>query len=367
MSTDKGLRAGTMASILVGVVLAVGTALGQQEGFSTEAPGSVLIFPKVVNTSNTVIQITNVDNNVRSVHCFYVNGASLNGEPLWTVTDFELVLTRQQPTHWGVATGRAVNPNDATGGLDPGLIPPVPAGFTGYLLCVQTNVDGGPNTANSLIGTATVGQISGAGGGANVVSKYNATAIPACNGPTGPCGPTGATSDFDNVLELNNVEYAACPGGVYLNFESEGGADPALAGAGNVASTVSTNLSLVPCGIDFENIIPTSTTLFAFIRDEFETVSSVDQFAVDCYLSDPLSAPEFGGQVTLPTTYGSAIIRPLAGTGLVPAIGVANVLRTADDGTQDTAATNLHFCTDEDSPALCTPVNSEIRLPTFFE
>jgi hypothetical protein len=43
------------------------------------------------------------------------------------------------------------------------------------------------------------------------------------------------------------------------------------------------------------------------------------------------------------------------------------VLRTAGDGTSDTAATNLHFCTETEAPSSCVPVNSEIRLPTFFD
>jgi len=367
MSTVKGLRAGVMASILAGVALAAGIA--QAQGFSTERPGSILIFPKVVNTDvNTVIQITNTSNQLTYAHCFYVNGATVNGQPLWQVTDFELALTRQQPTHWGASTGRAVNPVDSVGGLDPGLVPPIPPGFTGYLVCVETSVDGTPVSANSLIGVATVGAIGD--GGPNVVSKYNAVGIPGCGSTLGPCGTDGTANDGDNVLSLDNHEYAACPGGVYVNFESEGGPDPALVNAGNTASTVSTNLSLVPCGIDFENLIPETTTIAAQIRDEFETVSSVFPIGVDCYFEDPLSASPFGGAFTLSSsTFGTAILRPpLGGNGVpvgVPVVGVANVLRTADDGSQDTAATNLHFCTDETAPASCVTVNSEIRLPTF--
>ena len=50
MSKVKGLRAGVMASILAGAALAAGVAQAQ---VSTERPGSILIFPKVVNTSDT--------------------------------------------------------------------------------------------------------------------------------------------------------------------------------------------------------------------------------------------------------------------------------------------------------------------------
>src|SRR5262249_28617800 len=147
-------------------------------------------------------------------HCFYVNGQSVGGVPIWQVTDFDLVLTRQQPTHWGVAQGRAVNPMDSSlsgKGLDPGLVPPVPLGFTGFLTCVEVMPSGEPSGANSLKGEATVGQVTSLGG-PNGVSKYNGIGIQACD-PEKCCdgsGTTGCGVNEDNVLELNDKEYAAC-------------------------------------------------------------------------------------------------------------------------------------------------------------
>ena len=89
MSKVKGLRAGVMASILAGAALAAGIA--QAQGVSTERPGSILIFPKVVNDGNdTIVQITNTTNSLTYAHCFYTNGDVVNGQPLWQVTDFEL-------------------------------------------------------------------------------------------------------------------------------------------------------------------------------------------------------------------------------------------------------------------------------------
>ena len=374
MSKVKGLRAGLMASILAGAALTAGVA--QAQGVSTERPGSILIFPKVVNDNvDTIIQITNTTNSLTYAHCFYVNGDTVNGQPLWQVTDFDLVLTRQQPTHWAASQGRAVNPQDNNpggqpgSGLDPGLVPPVVPGFTGFLTCVETAPDGTPVSSNSLIGTAVVGAISADPATTTSASKYNAVAIPGCNSPTGPCGPipnTGAANSGDNILSLDNVEYARCPGGTYLNFQSEGSSDPAIDGAGNTPSVVSTNIALVPCGIDFENLEPTTTTIGVEIRDEFETRTSVSSgIDVDCYYESSLGSPLLGGAFALPTTFGSAILRPFPGTGLPPVLGVANVLRTAGDGTSDTAATNLHFCTDESAPASCGGVDTEIRLPTF--
>src|SRR5215470_14166573 len=116
MSTVKGLRAGRIALVLIGMTLTAATVRAE-ERFTTERPSSVLLFPKVVNTSNTVIQITNTTNLLVNVHCFYVNGQSFGGVPIWDITDFDLVLTRQQPTHWGVASGREVNPSDSETGL----------------------------------------------------------------------------------------------------------------------------------------------------------------------------------------------------------------------------------------------------------
>ena len=370
MSTVQGLRAGMMAGILIGMTLAAGTVSAQ--GFSTERPGSILIFPKVVNTTpDTIIQITNTSNGLTHAHCFYTDGRQVNGEPAWQVTDFELILTRQQPTHWSVAEGRAVNPLDMDG-LDPGLIPPVPPGFTGFLVCVETAVDGTPVSANSLKGEATIGEIEGLNA-TNNVSKYNAIAIPACVSSTsGLCGGTGAGNNGDNVLSLDNQEYAACPGGLYLNFTAEGSNDLAIDSATNTPSVVSTNLSLVPCGMDFENLIPPSTTLSVPIRNEFEENLSVFPVPVDCWFSETLDGPDFGPPFPmslggLGTTFGKAILRPAAGGNppLLPVLGVANVLRTAGDLSSDTAAMNLPFCTEPSAPSLCAPVNSEIRLPSF--
>jgi len=369
MSTVKGLRAGAVAFVLVGMTLAAAT-VGADDRFNTERPSSVEIFPKVVNTSGTIIQLTNTSNMLINVHCFYINGQEIGGAPVWQVTDFALVLTRQQPTHWEVGTGRPVSPNDATTGLDPGLIPPVPPGFVGSLVCVEVLPSGEPSAANSLIGNATVGQVTGLGG-ANGVSKYNGIGIQACPGNGECCDGTmnaDCNLDTDNVLELNDEEFAACPGGLLVNFAFEGAPDAAIDGSGNTPSVVSTNWSLVPCGFDFENFIPTSTFLTFNGHDEFEAPLSVSSVPIDCYFSADLGDPVFGNQLTFGfvtgSTYATGILRPQA-PGDLPALGVENVLRTAGDGSSDTAATNMHFCTEAGSPSDCDKVDSEIRLPNF--
>lgn len=370
MSTVKGLRAGVAAGILVGMALLTGAVRANaQDQFSTERPGSILIFPKVINTGipgpETIIQISNTTNIPVFAECFLVDGQTVNGAPTWQITDFTLTLTRQQPTHWAVSLGRAVNPLDSEQGLDPGLIPPVGPGFTGFLTCVQTDVSGTPMGGNALKGEATIGVVDGVGA-LNNVGKYNAIAIPAVG-----------TVGTDNVLSLDGTEYAACPSKLLLNFQAEGGPDPALEGAGDTASIVSSNLTLVPCGMDFENLIPGKTTLDANLRNEFETNSSVTSgIPVDCWFSSDLAGPAFGNQFSpftigaLDTEFGTAVLSPLA-PSQPPALGVLNVLRVADDGTSDTAASNLFWDipTGEPCPATacaptCTSCASEIRLPS---
>jgi len=142
MSTVQGLRTSLLAGILFGVTLAAGPSSAQvsaqgifvgtaQGTFTTERPSSVLIFPKVVNTNpDTIIQIATTSNQVTYVKCFYTDGRRVGGEAAWQTTDFELQLTRQQPTHWAASRGRAVVPypldmNVQTSGLDPGAVPPV--------------------------------------------------------------------------------------------------------------------------------------------------------------------------------------------------------------------------------------------------
>ncbi len=345
MSTVKWLRAGVMAGILIGAALAAGPVRAQ-DSFSTERPSSVLIFPKVVNVGDgcgTIVQLTNTSNGMARSHCFYVNGRQVNGAATWQVTDFELDLTRQQPTHWCVGEGRAVNPFDDTEGLDPGLIPPVGEGFTGFLLCVQVSPSGEPLSGNALKGEATVGSEGG-------ISKYNAIGIPGID-----------DNDGDNVLELNGMEYAACPRDLLVNFPAENGSDPAIDGASNIPSVVSSNLTLVPCGMDFENLIPGSTLLLVSIRNEFEEGSSVTSgLPVDCWFSQTLGAPVYGGQLTLgglKTEFGTMVLRPPVGTPLVPGVGVLNTLRTAGNGSSDTAALNLFW-------AAGPTIDSEIRLPS---
>jgi hypothetical protein len=145
----------------------------QQTRSGTDRPGSILMFPKVVRTGqrDTIVQITNTGNSINWVHCFYLSAP--DGSGYCGAVDFELVLTRQQPTQWRVSQGRRVDPTDSFGsagaGFDPGLIPPVPPGFQGALVCVEVDANGNPLGQNRLKGEVTIMDDS-----TGDVSKYNA-------------------------------------------------------------------------------------------------------------------------------------------------------------------------------------------------
>src|SRR5262245_1221756 len=112
MGKAMSLRVGCAAGLLMGLGLALTTSAAEAR-VSENLPGSILIFPQVINqgAQDSVIQITNTSNLTRHVRCFYIDGsAGADGRPRWQVTDFNLTLTRQQPTHWLASRGRPVDP-----------------------------------------------------------------------------------------------------------------------------------------------------------------------------------------------------------------------------------------------------------------
>ncbi|HVN87923.1 MAG TPA: hypothetical protein VMW17_24040 [Candidatus Binatia bacterium] len=224
MRTTKSRRVGSLLAVAAFVLCGATVARADT---STNRPGSILIFPKVVATTtrDTIIQITNTQAMTVRTHCFYVNGSldRHTGLPQWQETDFTLWLTRQQPTHFKVSTGRAVDPSDnftaagssANAGIDPGLIPAMPTGFTGELVCVDVEDSGDPLGDNALIGNATLRSTTGD------VAKYNGTTVKAI------------TPNEDNPLLLDDVHYNACPSSLRVDLLSDGGRDPVVDAIGN--------------------------------------------------------------------------------------------------------------------------------------
>jgi hypothetical protein len=221
------------------------TVVDARADITIERGASILAFPKVLadGATDTLIQITNVSNSMVHAHCFYVNAQlpfpdraenPITGNvPLWQETDFWIWLTKQQPTHWLVSTGRFVNPLDncfdgnqvdveecENAGIDPGAVPPVAENFIGELKCIEVDAAAIPIGGNHFKGEATLKT----GGD---VAKYNAIGIEA----TEFAGETG------NTLMLNwpkgsepeeGQQYSACPALLIANHLAEGATDPVV-------------------------------------------------------------------------------------------------------------------------------------------
>lgn len=386
MRTTKSRRVWSQLAV---AAVALCAAKAAWATVSTNRPGSILIFPKVVATTtrDTIIQITNSSPMSDNLHCFYIN-AALNphtGLPQWQETDFSIWLTRQQPTHFRVSTGRPVDPSDnfttagksANAGLDPGVIPPVETGFTGELLCVEIDASGDPVGVNALTGSATLRS------GTGDVARYNGTTIKGDNVGT------------DANLSLNGTEYEACPASLRFDLLADGSQDPAVQAWGNggvcttggaacqlgstdcgangpcVAghcsvttsqvcgdsgdpacpsgescnlngSAVRNFLTFVPCNHDFDNQIPGTVTLSTMVYDEFETPLSVTPLTVTCWTSLSVTSTILGGALNNFSGTGageflSAVITPQSSSGV---LAVGETVVTDSNGQSASTAIN---------------------------
>jgi hypothetical protein len=346
------MKLAVASSLAVGLVANAARA----QDFATERPGSILIFPKVINAAgrDTLLQVSNTSNMPRTAHCYYVNGEPENpnlipdpveNPPLCQITDFVLNLTRQQPTQWLASAGRNVDPSDGDVGIDPGSIPPVPAGFTGQLVCAEVTESGEPSSSNPFKGEATVGANADSTDTSTDIGKYNAITVAAIE----------PNEDLD--LELDGIEYAACPEGLRMNFQSEGGTDEVIDDLGGGGSVANNNLTLVPCSIDFENAIGSSVTVNFQVRNEFEEPSS-SSTTVNCWGAIPLDFQASNSSFNVGTPYGTATITPVSG-GVVGVLSTRRIdLTTGESSTTDA---NLHFIGNNSSDN----TGSVIRLREF--
>ncbi len=278
-----------------------GLAASARADVTTEKGASILIFPKVRadSTFDTIISLTNTDNSMHHARCFYVNAKlftiagtpctvpSVDCTPEWLETDFTIWLTKQQPTHWLVSEGRDTVSSPSFGdndsGFPPGRVPPV-SDFEGELKCVEVTDTGDPLTGNHLKGEATIKVFETHLGGDNPVtegdvSKYNAIGIR---------GNPDAQPD-SNTLLLNGEVYDACPSKLILNHFATFSNDPFVEEeVSGVSSDNFTELTLVPCGENFETQQPTTTTIQFLIFNEFEQRISAST-TVTCYLNTELS------------------------------------------------------------------------------
>jgi hypothetical protein len=339
------------------MVLGVVTA-GAHADVTTEKGSSILVYPKVRADANydTIIQITNTGNDMVFALCYYVNATlhnTLTGDvctvpgplcvPAWQETDFTIFLTKQQPTHWLVSTGRPVqvdNFGDDGYGFDPGRVPPVTHDglnpFLGELKCIEVSDSGEPVTGNHLKGEATIKTISGSDTGD--VSKYNAIGI--LGNPD--VSPPAA------ILPLDGNTYDACPASLVVNYIPSGDEDLVAAEFG-IASNTTTELTLVPCSEDFENQLPSSVTVQFLVTNQFEQHFSAST-TVTCYLNALLT--DFGSAFSEKVLGGdAAVVQITPVPGLDPSLPVLGVLGVAErfvavtGGSTGTAraAYNLHM------------------------
>ena len=288
---------------LCGFAVALGVvAASARADVTTEKGASILVFPKVraSGTFDTEIQITNIGNNMVHSRCFYVNTTkpAPTSPPQWVETDFEIWLTKQQPTRWHVSTGRLGVPGGPiegeivpAGGLgepgfSPGRVPPVETPFEGELKCVEVSESLDPFTGNHLKGEATIFALDNLnisdpheGTSAGDVAKYNAIGIQGNPDATPP----------SNTLSLDGDVYDRCPAKLIVNFLGGGldSVDPVAAtfdDADRPNSSVNTELTLVPCSENFELQQPTSSTVQFLVFNELEQRFSAST-TVTCYLS----------------------------------------------------------------------------------
>lgn len=286
---------------------------------TTERGSSIIIFPKVISDADgfqtrgfpveTMIQISNLSNSLAFAHCFYVDSSpedptqppGVFNPPRWQEVDFDIMLTKQQPTHWVVGEGRRLSPNDPQctrgapnamppippfldcngAGFDPGHIPPVPPNFVGFLVCVEVDSSGAPLNGNRLKGEATLLTPRTVTTGEGVmprgeVSKYNAVGILGLNTDT-----NSNNGDFKLCIGGGvrpgcpaGAEYNACPDTVILNHFAERATQPAIELLAGDSSSVRTELTLLPCTQDFENQSPGSVVVQFKVTNEFEELFS---------------------------------------------------------------------------------------------
>ena len=244
----------SLGVVLAGATLCAGAARAQLS-LSSDTPGSIAVFPKVIadNERDSIIMLTNTSNMPLSVKCWYFDANNLCQK-----TDFFVDLTPRQPTWWRVSSGRnaADEPNIFHGAV------PIRIDFRGELKCVEVDDGGFPLVRNALKGEAIL--ITKADG---QVSEYNAIMFQGGTGATGVCQNAAAGSCLSSAdccpvgtpdcgvtcrtqLLLDGTHYAACPDTLQVAHYAEGAQDFSS------SATVRGELTLVPCAEDINNERP---------------------------------------------------------------------------------------------------------------
>jgi hypothetical protein len=321
--------------------------------------------------------------------------------PGWNEVDFQMTLTKRQPVSWKASEGRATFPCDGISGFCPAgqsnmnsaghggssWAPPAGDIFFGELKCVEVD----PNTftevagfdpansgAGDLKGEATV--VSVGTSGAVDARKYNAIGIQATSNPNNGDGtlvlggdhcsndPTATcTSDADcgsgNICYTIHREYNGCPNVLLMNHMFDGATVVTHSKASS--ATVSTHLTVIPCGEDFRTrTMPLTGIVLQFlVYNEFEQrFSTSTNFT--CFREVPLSDIDTRpGAVGNPqsifnvgvegTLSGQTRIRSVEGATTGNTIlGVTEEFWSSSNGPggRYSTATNLHFVGSRNKP-----------------
>ncbi len=315
MSTKMGFWRSALVS--TAVLLVCGSAASariiEAKGISTVESGAILVYIDLeLDTANgidTRIQLTNTSDFLTRVDCYLINAnGHCGGEggpvcstdadcsafpglrclPGWAKTDFRLTLTKRQPISWSLGNGLSRLPLADSPGqanqFNEGSIPPAPEDpFIGELRCIQMDVGDAdrPSDRNDLKGESTVVTIVDEQIDAR---KSNAIAIKAIE---------GAQDGTPNVLNIGGpeAEYGAfpadgqdsnvgCPNIWTLNHFFEGA--QVVTHQNTNARSVTSKMTVVPCGADLLTDIPGSATLQFLIYNEFEQRFSTST-RIDCY------------------------------------------------------------------------------------
>ena len=320
-----------MLSILLFAIL-VGFANPLAAEVSTDLPGALIVFPKVVSDQNqeTLIQISNATSDKVYARCFYLNGAPdpKTGQPTWALTDFQITLTRLQPAIWVAGDGLPAVPPDRPPDLYPGPVPPVGVGFLGELRCVAVDQSENPTPQNAFTGEATLIDRT-----THATRKYPAITVQGL-----------PANDGNTTLLLNDAEYDTCPRMLLLNHFFDDAPDPVL------NSPIQSTLTIVPCSMDLEHRAPGSATLQFEVFNEFEQRLTTS-ITVTCFASISLSSIDAKSQrnqsifnfAQQGTLVGQTRIRPVVDAGTSQGHGVLGIAEEYRDGGSTASALNFHF------------------------
>jgi hypothetical protein len=372
MSTMTGTMRRAILCGVVGSIVAIGGAVIARADVSSDKPGAILIFPKiVVDTSgvlgpptDTEIQITNTTLNApASARCWLVDATSrctnapdiactqvteasssprcpANGvcAPHWSETDFQLTLTKRQPISWKASEGLNPLPCDdpskpacAFGEDNRGTNAPRVQDdpFIGELKCVQVDADTNQptvgfdpanNFGGDLKGEVTIVSASGDTEDGIDARKYNAITL-AVNPGNPPPQDDGVTP---LILGGPNGNYDGCPSVLIVDDFFDGATLTTHHGA--QTNQVRSDLTFVPCAEDFriqENNLGGATLQFLVFNEfeqRFSTSTSFSCFS-EIRLSDIDTRPGPTGDAqsifnvnVQGTVSGQIRIRPVAGT-----------------------------------------------------